>query len=390
MSRDRVVVVGMGLAGTRCATTLRRLAPELEVVLVGDEHHDPYERPPLSKELLARTREADGLTLPGARAGDLRALGIDVLQRRSVTAIGQGRVELDDDTRLAARAIVLATGARPRALGAEVDPDRLHVLRSLDDALRLRAALVPGQRLAIVGSGFIGAEVASTARAAGIEVTVIEAEAVPFARSLGGAVGTWLGDRWRTAGVDLRLGTGVASIERGDEAAVRVVLADGARVEADHVLVAIGTVPRDELFHAAFGAGDSRAGAGIPVDASGRTAVDGVWAAGDVALVAGSSARPARRVEHWTDASAAAIRVAHDIAGLAAPRGTAPYAWSDQFGVRLQVVGHPSGALAPTIDERSDDTLLARYLDDDGTLHGIAAVGHPAHVARFRGELAAA
>lgn len=387
MSAPPIVVIGMGLAGTRCASTLRRIAPDRDVVLVGDERHEPYERPPLSKELLARTRDATQLTLPGARREQLRELGVDVRGDASVVAIGTNSVTLGCGAQLSASAIVLATGARPRRLVTACDPTRLHVLRSLDDAVRLREVLRPGRRLAIVGSGFIGAEVASTARAAGIDVTVIEAEPIPFARSLGGDVGAWLAQRWRGAGVDLRLGNGVEAITGGADVSVRVELADGTSVDADDVLVAIGTVPRDELFHEAF-AGVGFAGAGIPVDAAGRTPIPGIWAAGDVALVATGAGGGSRRVEHWTDASFAAIRVAHDVAGLAAPRATAPYAWSDQFGMRLQVVGHPAGSLTTELEEHAVDTLLARYLDGSGRLHGVAAIGRAADVARYRGELA--
>jgi NADPH-dependent 2,4-dienoyl-CoA reductase/sulfur reductase-like enzyme len=388
MSRTPIVIVGMGLAGTRCATTLRRLVPGRPVVLIGDERHDPYERPPLSKELLARTREASDLVLPGARHDQLRTLGIDVRAGSTVVGIDQGAVVVGDGTRIDASAIVLATGARPRLLATPLDPARLHVLRSLDDAVRLRDALVPGRRLAIVGSGFIGAEVASTARAAGVDVTVIEAESAPFARSLGADVGTWLADRWRAAGVDLRLSCGVVELGRGTDAPVRIGLVDGTSVDADDVLVAIGTIPRDELFHAAF-AGCGTPGTGIAVDPAGRTEVPGIWAAGDVALVDTGHGRLARRIEHWTDASSAAIRVARDIAGADAPARSAPYAWSDQFGVRLQVVGHPAGSLATELDDRTSDTLLARYVDPSGQLRGIAAVGRTADVARYRGELAA-
>ncbi len=387
MTTDPVVVVGMGLAGTRCATTLRRLAPERRVVLVGDEPHDPYERPPLSKEFLARAREADDLTLPSARVEQLRDLGIDVRAGTRVDRLDAASVELSSGERLSASAIVLATGARPRELTTTLDPARLHVLRSVDDAQRLRGALATGRRLVIVGSGFIGAEVASTARAAGVEVTILEAEATPFARTLGPRIGDWLAARWQDAGVDLRTGCMVASIEPGDAAAACVRLEDGTRIDADDVLVAIGTTPCDSRFHAAF-PGVGRPGAGIPVDAAGRTPITGVWAAGDVALVAmpdGSS----RRVEHWTDASTSALRVAHDVVGHALPTRTAPYAWSDQFGVRLQVVGHPAGHLDATLDAADPGTLLVRYHDDDGQLCGIAAIDRPADVARYRGALAA-
>jgi len=389
MSADTpVVIVGTGLAGTRCATTLRRLLPDQEVLLVGDEPHAPYERPPLSKELLARTRGADELTLAGAQARELEQQGIVLATCRTVTSIAAGSVTLDGAELVPASAVVLATGARPRSLPTTAPAGRVHVLRSLTDAMRLRAALEAGQRLVIIGSGFIGAEVASTARARGVEVTIIEAESAPFTRTLGAQVGTWLTQRWASAGVRLHVDARVASIGTAPCGGAVVELADGTEIEADHVLVAIGTEPRDELFHAAF-PGRGVAGRGVPTDGAGRTPVPGVWAAGDVALVDPGSGVAARRIEHWTDAAAAAIRVARGIAGMAAAAPTAPYAWSDQFDVRVQVVGHPGGELDGAIDVLDGDRLLVRYLDELGQLRGVVAVGHPADVARYRRELAA-
>jgi 3-phenylpropionate/trans-cinnamate dioxygenase ferredoxin reductase subunit len=230
--------------------------------------------------------------------------------------------------------------------------------------------------------------VASSALARSVQVTIVEAEPVPFGRTLGADVGGWLTRRWRDAGVDLRTGTGVAAIRAGDAAPVAIELADGRLVEADDVLVAIGTVPRDELFHAAFaGLGDP--GRGIPTDIDGRTPIDGVFAAGDVALVDRGNGTDARRLEHWTDAAGAAVRVAHAIAGATPPRSTTPYAWSDQFGIRLQVVGRTGDSLTRQVESLDADRMLVRYVDVAGTLRGVLGVGHPSDVARYRARLAA-
>jgi NADPH-dependent 2,4-dienoyl-CoA reductase/sulfur reductase-like enzyme len=269
---------------------------------------------------------------------------------------------------------------------AQVDPSRLHVLRTLDDAVRLRAALTDGVRLTIVGSGFVGAEVAATAAARGAEVTVLEAEPIPFGRTLGEQVGGWLVERWHEAGVTVRTGSAVHTIEQGVEAPVSITLADGSSVLSDHVLVAIGTVADDALFHEAH-PGLGTIGRGIPVDEDGRSQVDGVFAVGDVALVgAGASAR---RVEHWTDAAAGAIRLARLLARQ--PLGTrpVPYAWSDQFGLRVQVAGLIAADLEAVVDDASPRSLLVRYLDPNGRVRGVAGVGHAATIARYRGELTA-
>jgi NADPH-dependent 2,4-dienoyl-CoA reductase/sulfur reductase-like enzyme len=387
MSRHApVVVVGAGMAGTRCAVTLRRLAPDRRIALVGNEPVGAYERPPLSKEYLARTREAHELAVPGSDPDSLVALGIELHLATHVVASAPGCVVLDDGRTLCASSIVLATGARPRTLPAAAPASRVHVLRSLEDARRLRRGLERGRSLAIIGSGFVGAEVASTARDAGVDVTIVEAAPVPFERTLGADAGNWLAQRWRAAGVDLRLGTGVAGIDRGATRAVALRLADGSTIEADDVLVAIGTVPNDELFHDAF-AGVGPRGAGIPADRSGRTPIEGIWAAGDVACITRGAA--ARRVEHWTDAALGAERVARSIVGAGDGRRSAPYAWSDQFGLRIQIAGDAGMPHAAEVDELGEDTLLVRYRDEDGQLRGVAGVGHPHVVAQCRHELAA-
>jgi NADPH-dependent 2,4-dienoyl-CoA reductase/sulfur reductase-like enzyme len=389
MTHASVVVVGAGLTGTRTALALRRHAPDARVVLLGDEARPAYERPPLSKEYLAHAREADALTLAGAQVAQLRERGIEVHLARRASRIDSGRVVLEDGRHLEADALVLATGARPRTLPATCDPARVHVLRSLDDARRLRDVLRSGQRLVVIGSGFLGAEVASTAHAQGVAVTMLEAATTPFERTLGRAVGGWLARRWRSVGIDLRVGAAVAGIVAGNgDAEAVVLLADGSRIAADHVLVAIGTVPNDELFHDAFAGIGSRM-AGIPVDHAGRTPIPGIWAAGDVALVTAAGDPLARRTEHWTDAALAADRVARDIAGLDATERAAPYAWSDQFGVRVQVAGLAGAPLDARVEDAGDDTLLVHYLDAAGELRGVLGIGHPGYVARCRRDLVA-
>lgn len=386
----RTVVVGAGLAGVRCALTLRRLDPERMIVLVGDEPHDTYERPPLSKEFLLGTRDHHDLRLAGCDRDALRDAGIDLRLGERVAGIEPGLVTLAGGEQLTTDSIVLATGARPRRIPISADPARVHVLRSLDDATRLRDAVTPGSRLVIVGSGFVGAEVAGSAHALGAHVTLVEAAPVPFERTLGATAGEWLVDRWREAGIDVRIGAPVAAIAHGgSDAPVRVSLAGDEELQADHVLVAIGTVPNDELFHEAFPA-ISAPGRGIPVDADGRTPIAGVYAVGDAALVHDDHSQAARRVEHWTDAAAGAQRLARVIAGHEPGARPAPYAWSDQFGLRVQVTGHVDPEWEVIVDEATADTLLVRYVDTAGRLRGVTAVGHAATVARYRGELQAA
>jgi len=247
VERTDILIVGAGLAGARCAEVLRAWGDDGRILVVGDEPHPPYERPALSKELLVGIRAAAGLALrkPGfwaAHGIELR-LGtridsIDVRARRAV--IGPASIRWNR--------LVLATGVRARRIRGLDGMAGIHHLRTLDEAEILRDALAPGARLAIVGAGFVGLEVASSARALGLEVTVIEPATVPFERTLGPAVGSLLAERARRSGVDLRLGMPIRAAVRGGGGAVAAVeLGDGTRLACDAVLVGVGARPNTEL-----------------------------------------------------------------------------------------------------------------------------------------------
>lgn len=257
-----VLVVGAGLAGMRCAETLRTEGYGGKLVLVGDELLPPYERPALSKEYLAGTKAEDELLLRASsswvereielRLGQ-RVVHVDAPHRSATTAGGE---ELGWDV------LVLATGARPRLLPFPV-PEGVFALRTVADARMLRAALVPGTHLVVVGGGFIGAEVASTAIALGVQVTMLEALATPFERTLGSVLGGLLADRYRTYGIDLRVRTGATGFGAGPDGAVRSVrLTDGSEIRCDVALVGVGVEPAAELLAAAA--------PGVPVYPCGR------------------------------------------------------------------------------------------------------------------------
>jgi NADPH-dependent 2,4-dienoyl-CoA reductase/sulfur reductase-like enzyme len=367
------VIVGAGLAGSRCAETLRAEGFDGQVTLVGEEALGPYERPALSKEFLAGKKERLELRPAGHWAE--RDISLVLGHRVESVNLALGTIPGAPP----ADAIVIATGARARTLPFRC-PAGVHTLRTATDAGYLRSALRPGSRLAVIGAGFVGAEVASTARSLGVEVTLIDLEETPLARVLGPEVGALLADRYRTHGVDLRLGVGLGRFVVSTSGRLTgIELTDGSTVACDTALVAIGAAPACEL------AGDPREG--IRTDACGRTEHPGVYACGDVACSWRPSLSRHVRVEHWTSAAGQAAAVAHAILGNERPYDEVPYFWSDQFGLRLQHVGHAESPAGAEIDGDAD-SFTARYRDERGRLLAALAANRPREVASMRRELA--
>jgi 3-phenylpropionate/trans-cinnamate dioxygenase ferredoxin reductase component len=332
-----VLIVGAGLAGTRCAETLRAEGYDGPIELVGEEPVAPYERPALSKEFLAGERTAEDLLLRPPSFWTER--GIELVLGRHVDVL----------PRNARSRIVVATGARARRL-AVPGAQTARVLRTVADATALRAELRPGRRLAVVGGGFVGAEVASTARRLGVDVTLLEAGATPFATTLGLEVGDVLARRYRAAGVDLRTNAAAAALE-----ARRVVLADGTDVACDTVLLAVGVKATREL---------ARPGVHVCGDAGGGPG-------------------------HWTAAAADGVAAARRILGLEPLPSQPPFFWSDQFGLRLQLVGDPRRAATVALDG-CEQSFSARYLGEDGRLVAALAANRAEDLGAFRRELALA
>jgi 3-phenylpropionate/trans-cinnamate dioxygenase ferredoxin reductase component len=354
---ETVLIVGAGLAGARCAETLRAEGYAGSVVLVGDEPVPPYERPALSKELLAGTRSTGSLQL---RPPDFwRKRGIELVLGHRVTRLDRvRRVGVTDVGRaLQWDRLVLATGAKPRTLPFAA-PSGVHFLRTLADAIALRADLVAARRLVVVGGGFVGAEVASTARELGVDVAMLEAGQTPFANVLQPKLGSVLARRYRAHGVELRTGVLAAGFRVDGSGRVRAVdLADGTLVRCDVALVAIGVAPERELVRLA----------------------PGVEVAGDAAGGPG----------HWTTAAADGVAAARRLLGLEPLPAPAPFFWSDQFGLRIQLVGDPRAAEAVEI-EGDDSNFVARYHASDGRLVAGLAANRPAAVRALRHELALA
>lgn len=381
-----VLIAGAGLAGARCAETLRAVGFDGSVLVAGDEPHPPYERPALSKELLAGTRTAGSLAQRPAGFWADAEIAFERGAAVSEVDLG-GRTALVGSRPVRWRHLVLATGARARRLPGIPEMSGVHHLRTLDDATALRADLRPGARIVVIGAGFIGAEVASTACALGLEVVMVEDAPIPLARVLGPEVGARVAARMRAHGVDLRLGMRVARVlDRGGR--VRAVeLGDGELLPCDCVLVGVGATPNaDQPSLSGLARADD---GGIATDACGRTEHPGVYACGDVA----SAWRPAAgrnvRREHWTAAAAGARSVANAVVGVESPDHSESFFWSDAFGWRLQMVGEAGGHLRAEVCDDADDGFLVRYLDGRGDMRGGLAVNRPEALAPLRRQLGA-
>lgn len=331
-----IAIAGASLAGAKAAEGAREAGFEGRVVLIGDEEASPYERPPLSKAILRGEAEpSSALVHPDDCYRELsiervtgRVTAIDVTARRLTLADG-GAVPFD--------ALVLATGAAPRRLRVPgADLPGVHVLRTMDDALALRAAIVGGSRVAVIGAGWIGSEVAASARQMGRDVVLIDPNTVPLQRVLGDEIGGAFRDLHADHGVDLRLGNGVDEI-RGGEAAEGVRLADGSVEAADVVVVGVGVTPRVELM---VGIDGVRIDDGVVVDERLETGVSGVYAAGDVANAWHPLYRRQLRVEHWANALNQGLHAGRNAAGRRDPYDRLPYFFSDQYDLGLEYVGH--------------------------------------------------
>jgi NADPH-dependent 2,4-dienoyl-CoA reductase/sulfur reductase-like enzyme len=352
MSTDsrRLVVVGGSLAGLRAVEAARKTGFDGEIMLIGGEAHLPYDRPPLSKAFLAEAGD-DGLApVPTFRDEQtLRdELGVDVRLNTWATALDTERkVVTAGGEEIAYDALVIATGAHPRTLPGTEGLLGVHPLRTLDDSLAIREALEAGARVVVIGAGFIGSELASTARKRGLSATIVEALPTPLVRATGHEMGAAIASLHEKHGTDLRCGVGVRAVE-GEDNVERVVLEDGTVIPADLVVVGIGVVPSVGWLAGSGLEIDN----GIVCDETLWTGVPGVYAAGDVASWVNPTMGERQRMENWTAAAeqgAAAARNALDPEN-AKPYGTVPYFWSDWYDVRIQFVGSPEADEVRLVD----------------------------------------
>lgn len=366
-----VLIAGGGLAAQRCCESLRRLGHEGRITILCEERARPYDRPPLSKGFITSPAESRELAfrpadwyadhevelLLGTEACELDPTRRTVLVRR---ADGDGRAG-----RLRYGQLVIATGSRPRGLAMLPIGGIVHELRTRPDAFALREALAARRGpLAVVGAGLVGMEIASSARALGLDVVLIEATPTPLGRALPPQLGRWIAGFHREHGIDVRLATTVGHVTLSADRA-RLELSDGTTVHAGTVLVAAGTVPATEwLASSGLGPGS------IPTDAGGRTRHPGVFAAGDVACFPDPLLGVSVPTQHWEAAVRQGVAVARSLVGLAPAEPVPPMFWSDQHGRRIQFVGHaPRGcAIELEGDPQPDEAFVAR----------VTADGHPA------------
>lgn len=361
---DGVVIVGGGQSAAVAARTLRRKKYTGPITILGEESHRPYQRPPLSKEYLEDpAASVDLLPTEWTDTND-----VTVRTHTQVERVEEGpAVVTADGERITASAVLLATGGTPRTLGDALGP-RIHHLRTRDDADHLRAALVPGSSLVIIGAGFIGAEIASAARAKGAQVTVLEAADQPMQRALGPVLGEVCAGLQRDRGVDLRLSTAVTAV-RETSSGVAIDTTSG-EVLADHAVVAVGITPNTAVAQASGIACDN----GVLVDAAGRTSMSGVWAAGDVANQDHPQVDGRIRVEHFDNASKQASVAAQSMLGADVTNTDPHWYWSDQFGVNIQGVGqpHPGDEMVVRGDLGSDS--FTAFFIREGAVSAVFAV----------------
>jgi 3-phenylpropionate/trans-cinnamate dioxygenase ferredoxin reductase subunit len=409
---DRIVVVGASLAGLRAAEALRQKEFGGTLTLVGAEPHLPYDRPPLSKEVLKGTWPPEKTSL--LRDEGLDPLDLDLrLGCRALSLDSEARtVTLDDGAHIPFDGLVIATGATPRQLPAAMTAGTdgsplagVHTLRTLDDCLQIAQELEAGPRVAVIGAGFIGAEVAASCRQRGLEVTLIEPMPIPFGPSLGDDVGQAICAEHRDQGVELRLGLGLAACQ-GAQRVERIELTDGTQVEADVVIVGIGVRPETTWLENSAVALDD----GVLCNTACETSVPGIVAAGDLArwpnllfCPAAESQDPTAippaaggpgetmRIEHWSNATEQARHAVETLLaapGEAQPFTPVPFVWSDQYDLKIQSAGVLAGAdesrvVHGSLEERKFLKLYARK----GRLMGALAFNEPRRLIGYRRQL---
>jgi NADPH-dependent 2,4-dienoyl-CoA reductase/sulfur reductase-like enzyme len=378
---DRVVIVGASLAGWSLARSLRSAGWAGSLVLIGDEPHRPYDRPPLSKAYLHGDLDDEGLSLIVEGEGE----DVDFVLGSPVTGLKGRTVSLANGSSYEGDAVVIATGTTPRMLPAAAGLNGVYTLRTKDDAIALRSEFEPGARVVVIGAGFIGAEVASTASKLGASVTVVDAVEQPMAHVFGPEMAAVVTGLHAKHDVPLLTGVSVKGFNSADGRVTGVEIGGGQILPADVVVVGIGVRPVTEWLE---GSGVELEN-GVVVDGSGRTNVPGVWACGDVARYPSVRGGGSIRVEHWTHAREHGAAVAKALLGEVVRYDPVPYVWSEQYGVLVQFAGfvRPGDAVEIVDGDPAEYRFVAAYRRE-GKL--VAALGAriPRAFVKLRKELA--
>ena len=369
MAARGFVIVGAGLAGAKAAEALRDQGYDGTITLVGDEQHRPYERPPLSKEYLQGKAERETIFVhPQAWYADNQ---VELRLGSPVTGIDRAahEVTLADGSRVGYAKLLLATGSAPRRLTVPgADADGVLYLRRVGDSDQIRTAFQTASRVAVIGAGWIGLETAAAARAAGAEVTILEAAGLPLLRVLGPEVAQVFADLHRQHGVDLRFGVGVEEISVTGGRASGVRLADGSQVDADVVIVGVGITPNSQLAEAA----GLETGNGVTVDAGLKSADPDIFAAGDVACAYHPLFGRHIRVEHWANALNQPQAAARSMLGQDVSYDRVPYFYTDQYDLGMEYAGYVEPGGYDQVVFRGDKDkreFVAFWLDGDDRIH---------------------
>jgi 3-phenylpropionate/trans-cinnamate dioxygenase ferredoxin reductase subunit len=376
---NRVVVVGASAAGLTAAETLRLRGYDGALTLIGDEPHPPYDRPPLSKQILAGAWEPQQIVFRDEQA--LAAIDAELLLGRAAVGLdtARRRVHLDGGAGVGYDALVIATGVKPRRLAGD-DLVGVHVLRTLDDALALRAQLLQRPNVIVVGAGFLGAEVAAVARQMGLEVTLLDPLPVPMRRQFGRRIGALVGRLHSDHGVVVRCGVGVARLLHAAGRVTAVELADQSKLAADLVVIAVGAAPATGWL---AGSG-LRLANGIHCDARCQAAPN-IYAAGDVASWHNRHFGTRMRVEHRFNATEQAVAAAGNLLGDDRPFAPVPYFWTDQYDTKIQAYGiFPNDAEIQILyGDPADHRFVAAYGHRD-TVVGVIGWNSHAEIRALR------
>ncbi|AYY14989.1 FAD-dependent oxidoreductase [Actinobacteria bacterium YIM 96077] len=373
----RVVVVGASLASVHAIEALRGHGYEGEIVLVGAEPHLPYDRPPLSKEALHHGPDLQRVLLREPGWYDEHGVELRLGRRATELKPGAQAVALDGDEDVEYDGLVIATGSTPRTIGAFEEVGPVHMLRTVEDSVAIHQRLVPGEHLVVLGAGFIGLEVAATAREMGVDVSVVELAPVPLTRVLGDEVGSWFRAYQEEHGVSLHCGKVLDGIEPGPRGS-KIRLRDGTVLSADVVVAGVGVTPATGWLE---GSGIELSD-GVRCDKSLRTSLPRVVAAGDVVRWYNPLFDEEMRIEQWTNAVEQGRRAALTLLGADEAYAPVPYFWSDQFDAKMRFVGRSNAADRVHVEQTGDTSLVALF-GRDGVLRGALCVNAARRLALY-------